>query len=69
MVLVGYLTQRVATAAHLGHAHAGSRAATLAKLREVLSDARSFPARRAAWTTCTARLSPAHPPPTITACA
>jgi imidazolonepropionase-like amidohydrolase len=39
---------RAAVAAHFGQTHAGSRAATLALLREVLSDARSFPARRAA---------------------
>lgn len=52
---------RVATAAHLGHAHAGSRAATLAKLREVLSDARSFPARRAAYDRAQSRELAAHP--------
>lgn len=39
---------RAAVAAHFGQTHAGSRAATLALLREVLTDARSFPARRAA---------------------
>ena len=52
---------RVATAAHLGHAHAGSRAATLAKLREVLADARSFPARRAAYDRAQSRELAAHP--------
>jgi len=52
---------RVAIAAHLGHAHAGSRAATLAKLREVLSDAKSYPARRQAYERAQSRELAAHP--------
>ena len=52
---------RAAIAAHLGHAHAGSRAATLAKLREVLSDAKSFPARRQAYERAQSRELSAHP--------
>lgn len=52
---------RAAVAAHLGHAHAGSRAASLAKLREVLGDARSFPARRQAYDRAQSRELSAHP--------
>jgi len=52
---------RVATAAHFGQSHAGSRAATLALLREVLGDARSFPARRAAFERAQSRPLSAHP--------
>ena len=52
---------RAAIAAHLGHAHAGSRAATLAKLREVLSDAKSYPARRQAYERAQSRELAAHP--------
>ncbi len=52
---------RAAISAHLGHAHAGSRAATLAKLREVLSDARGWPARRAAHDRAQSRELSAHP--------
>ncbi len=47
--------------ASLGHAYAGSRAATLAKLREVLSDARGYPARRAAYDRAQSRPLAAHP--------
>lgn len=52
---------RAAVAAHLGQAHAGSRAATLAKLREVLNDAKIFPARRAAYERAQSRELAAHP--------
>ncbi len=52
---------RAAIAAHLGHAHAGSRAATLAKLREVLSDAKAWPARRQAYERAQSRELAAHP--------
>ena len=52
---------RAAVAAHLGHAHAGSRAATLAKLREVLRDAKSYPARRQAYERAQSRELSAHP--------
>ncbi len=52
---------RAAISAHLGHAHAGSRAATLAKLREVLTDARGWPARRAAHDRAQSRELSAHP--------
>ncbi len=52
---------RAAVAAHLGQAHAGSRAATLAKLREVLTDARAYPARRAAYERAQSRELSAHP--------
>lgn len=52
---------RAATAAHYGQTHAGSRAATLAMLREVLADARSFPARRAALERAQSRPLAAHP--------
>lgn len=51
---------RAAVVAHLGHSHAGSRAASLAKLREVLTDARSFPARRAAYERAQSRELAAH---------
>ncbi len=40
---------RIAMQAHLGHAFGGSRAATLAKLREVLDDARFYRDHRAAY--------------------
>lgn len=52
---------RAAMSAHMGHAHAGSRAATLAKLREVLTDARGWPARRAAFDRAQSRELAAHP--------
>ncbi|MBK7824564.1 amidohydrolase family protein [Nannocystis sp.] len=52
---------RAAISAHLGQAHAGSRAATLAKLREVLGDARGYPARRAAYDRAQSRELSAHP--------
>ena len=52
---------RAATAAHFGQSHAGSRAATLAMLREVLADARSFPARRSAFERAQSRPLSAHP--------
>ena len=52
---------RAAIAAHLGQAYAGSRAATLAKLREVLSDAKGFPARRAAYERAQSRELAARP--------
>lgn len=39
----------IAMVAHLGQAYAGSRAATLAKMREVLDDARFYRDRRAAF--------------------
>ncbi len=52
---------RAATAAHYGQTHAGSRAATLAMLREVLADARSFPSRRAAFDRAQSRPLSAHP--------
>lgn len=51
----------VAIAAHLGQAHAGSRAASLAKLREVLADARLYPARKAAVERAQSRELAAHP--------
>jgi imidazolonepropionase-like amidohydrolase len=51
----------VAVAAHLGQAHAGSRAAALAKLREVLADARLYPARKAAYERAQSRELAAHP--------
>lgn len=51
----------VAVAAHLGQAHAGSRAASLAKLREVLSDARIYPARKPAVERAQSRELAAHP--------
>jgi imidazolonepropionase-like amidohydrolase len=51
---------RAAVVAHLGHSHAGSRAASLAKLREVLTDAKSFPARRAAYERAQSRDLAAH---------
>jgi len=58
----GLVAQRgAATAAHFGQSHAGSRAATLAMLREVLSDARSFPSRRAAFERAQSRPLSAHP--------
>jgi imidazolonepropionase-like amidohydrolase len=52
---------RVAVAAHLGQAFGGSRAATLAKLREVLADARIYPARKAAVERAQSRPLAAHP--------
>jgi imidazolonepropionase-like amidohydrolase len=51
----------VAVAAHLGQAHAGSRAASLAELREVLADARIYPARKAAVERAQSRELAAHP--------
>lgn len=51
----------VAVAAHLGQAHAGSRAASLARLREVLADARIYPARKAAYERAQSRELAAHP--------
>ncbi len=51
----------VAVAAHLGQAHAGSRAAALATLREVLADARLYPSRRAAYERAQSRELAAHP--------
>lgn len=52
---------RAAISAHLGQTYAGSRAATLAMLREVLSDARGWPARRAAHDRAQSRELSAHP--------
>ena len=51
----------VAVDGSLGQAYAGSRAATLAKLREVLSDAKLFPTRKAAWERAQSRPFSAHP--------
>lgn len=51
----------IAVAAHLGQAHAGSRAASLAKLREVFADARLYPARKAAYERAQSRELAAHP--------
>lgn len=51
----------VAVAAHLGQSHAGSRAAALAKLRELLADARIYPARKAAYERAQSRELAAHP--------
>lgn len=51
----------VAVAGSLGHSYGGSRAATLAKLREVLTDARLYPSRKAAWERAQSRPFSAHP--------
>lgn len=51
----------VAVSGSLGHSYGGSRAATLAKLREVLGDAKLYPSRKAAWERAQSRPFSAHP--------
>lgn len=51
----------VAVDGSLGHSYGGSRAASLAKLREVLSDAQLYPSRRSAYERAQSRPFSAHP--------
>lgn len=51
---------RMAMSVHLGHAYGGSRAATLAKLREVFDDARFYATRRGAFDRGDSRELSAH---------
>lgn len=51
----------VAIDGHLGHGWGGSRAATLAKLREVLSDAQVYRTRKGAYERAQSRPFAAHP--------